>query len=63
MVSSLAPLAARAWIGLIVVAVLAFAACAAGAVDCSVAKPVGLVAALAAAAVSLLDAPARPRQG
>jgi hypothetical protein len=49
------PLMRRAWVLLFGVAVLAFAGCATGAVDCSVGKPVGLVAALGAAALSFLD--------
>ncbi len=45
----------RLWIALFGVAVLAFAGCAVGAVDCSVFKPLGLTAALGAAFVSLFD--------
>ena len=45
----------RLWIALFGVAVLAFAGCAVGAVDCAVFKPIGLSAALGAAFVSLFD--------
>ena len=45
----------RLWAGLFIVAVLAFAACATGALDCAIGKPVGLSAALGAAAVSFFD--------
>jgi hypothetical protein len=45
----------RVWIALFGVAVLAFAGCAVGAVDCAVFKPIGLSAALGAAFVSLFD--------
>lgn len=45
----------RIWMALFAVALLAFAGCAAGAVDCAIFKPVGLTAALGAAAVSLFD--------
>ena len=45
----------RIWIALFGVAVLAFAGCAVGAVDCAVFKPLGLSAALGAAFVSLFD--------
>ncbi|MCK9485310.1 MAG: hypothetical protein M0R73_01210 [Dehalococcoidia bacterium] len=50
----------RLWGALLVVAVLAFAACATGAVDCAVGKPVGLSAALGAALISLFDTPRAP---
>jgi len=45
----------RLWIALFGVAVLAFAGCAVGAVDCAVFKPIGLMAALGAAFVSFFD--------
>ncbi|MDA0302457.1 MAG: hypothetical protein DWG80_05970 [Chloroflexi bacterium] len=45
----------RLWIALAGVALIAFAGCAAGALDCAVFKPLGLSAALGAAAISLLD--------
>lgn len=45
----------RVWVALVLVAVIAFAACAAGAVDCAIAKPAGLAAALGAAVASLFD--------
>lgn len=45
----------RLWGGLFIVAVLAFAACATGAVDCAIGKPIGLSAALGAAFLSLFD--------
>lgn len=51
----------RIWIALFGVALLSFAGCAVGAVDCTVFKPLGLSAALGAAAVSLFDNGA-PRQ-
>ena len=51
----------RLWIALVGVALLAFAGCASGALDCAVFKPVGLTAALGAAAISLLDTE-RPRR-
>ena len=51
----------RIWIALFGVALLSFAGCALGAVDCSVFKPLGLTAALGAAFVSFFDngSPAR----
>jgi hypothetical protein len=55
------PLVRRLWVILLAVAVLAFAACATGAVDCAIGKPVGLAAAIGAAALSFLD-PMRERQ-
>ncbi|MCA9847700.1 MAG: hypothetical protein H6674_00490 [Dehalococcoidia bacterium] len=45
----------RIWIALFGVALLSFAGCALGAVDCSVFKPLGLTAALGAAFVSFFD--------
>lgn len=52
----------RLWGALFVVAVLAFAACATGAVDCAIGKPIGLSAALGAAFFSLFDT-SREAQG
>ena len=52
--------ASRAWVILFGIALLAFAGCATGAIDCSIGKPVGLVAALGAAFVSLFDSPRTP---
>ncbi len=51
----------RLWIALFGVAVLAFAGCATGALDCGVFKPLGLTAALGAAFVSLFDTGAGSR--
>lgn len=48
---------ARVWVLLALVAVLAFAACATGAMSCAIGRPLGLSAALGAALVSLFDAP------
>ena len=45
----------RLWAGLFMIALIAFAACATGAVDCAIGKPVGLSAALGAAFLSLFD--------
>ena len=45
----------RVWLALCGVAVLAFAGCATGALDCAIFRPIGLGAALGAAAISLLD--------
>ncbi len=53
----------RLWVGLFLVAALAFAACATGAMDCAVGKPIGLSAALGAAFVSLFDTGAPRNEG
>ncbi len=45
----------RVWVALLGLAMLAFAGCATGALDCAIFRPVGLVAALGAAAISMLD--------
>lgn len=50
------------WVGLFLVAALAFAGCALGAVPCSVFKPLGLAAALGAGFVSLFDSDAPVRE-
>lgn len=52
----------RLWVALFGVALLAFAGCAVGAVDCAVFKPLGLTAALGAAAVSMFDSGPRDRE-
>lgn len=46
----------RLWVVLFGVAVLAFAGCAVGALDCTVFKPVGLASSLGAAVASFFDA-------
>ena len=53
-------LPSRVWVLLFGIALLAFVGCATGAIDCSIGKPVGLVAALGAAFVSLFDSPRKP---
>ena len=50
----------RLWIALFGVALIAFAGCASGALDCAVFKPIGLAAALGAAGISLFDASQSP---
>lgn len=57
------PLVQRLWVLLAAVAVLAFAGCVTGAVDCAVGKPVGLAAALGAATFSFLDPVGGRRSG
>jgi hypothetical protein len=54
--------ASRLWVALFAVALLAFAGCATGAVDCAIGKPLGLTAALGAAFVSMFDAPRTPAE-
>ncbi len=46
-----------AWVLLALVAALAFVACGTGAIACTIGRPIGLVAALAAAGISVFDAP------
>ena len=50
----------RIWTALLAVAVLSFAGCAGGAVDCAIFRPLGLGAALGAAAISLFDSSQPP---
>ncbi len=52
----------RIWIALFGIALLSFAGCALGAVDCSIFKPIGLSAALGAAVVSFFDTGAPVRE-
>lgn len=52
----------RLWVALFGVALLAFAGCAVGAVDCAVFRPLGLTAALGAAFVSFFDDGAGTRE-
>ena len=53
----------RIWIALFGVALLSFAGCALGAVDCAVFKPLGLTSALGAAVVSFFDNGERQGEG
>lgn len=50
----------RIWVLFALLAAIGYVACGSGAVPCDVARPVGLVATLLAAVISLFDAPRPP---
>ena len=50
----------RIWVFFALLAAIAYVACGSGAVSCQVTRPVGIVATLLAAALSMFDAPRPP---
>ena len=50
----------RIWVFFALLAAIGYVACGSGAVRCDIARPVGIVATLLAAVVSMFDAPRPP---
>ena len=50
----------RIWVFFALLAVIGYVACGSGAVRCDIARPVGIVATVLAAVISMFDAPRPP---